>query len=190
MTETLRLISDRTDTPLGEMIVVGDSDGALRAAYWTEGDGRLRRSLDLQYGRGGYALEDGPLPRLTDAYARYYDGDRRAFDGVVVATGGTPFQRGVWAALRTIAFGETISYAELARRVGSPAAVRAVGTANGSNPINVVVPCHRVIGSDNTLTGYGGGIERKRWLLAHEGALPEREAAAAAAQLDFGFPRS
>jgi methylated-DNA-[protein]-cysteine S-methyltransferase len=87
-----------------------------------------------------------------------------------VATGGTPFQRLVWAALREIAAGRTLSYAALAGRIGRPTAIRAVGLANGANPVGVVVPCHRVVGSDSTLTGYGGGLARKRWLLEHEGA--------------------
>ena len=88
--------------------------------------------------------------------------------------GGTDFQRSVWDALRTIPAGETLSYAALAERVGRPTAVRAVGLANGTNPIAVIVPCHRVIGSDSSLTGYGGGLDRKRWLLEHEGAAFQR----------------
>jgi methylated-DNA-[protein]-cysteine S-methyltransferase len=106
----------------------------------------------------------------------YFAGNLTAIDDLPVATGGTDFQRQVWRALRQIPCGETISYGELARRIDRPAAVRAVGLANGSNPISVVVPCHRVIGSDGSLTGYGGGIERKRWLLTHEqrvAAVPE-----------------
>ncbi len=106
---------------------------------------------------------------FTSALRAYFDGDIAAIDALPVAdVPGTPFQRSVWRALREIPGGETISYAELARRIGKPAAVRAVGLANGANPIGIVVPCHRVIGSDGTLTGYGGGVERKRWLLAHE----------------------
>ena len=85
-------------------------------------------------------------------------------------TAGTPFQKTVWKTLRKIECGHTISYAELARRIGRPSAVRAVGLANGQNPVSVVVPCHRVIGSDGRLTGYGGGLPRKKWLLEHEGA--------------------
>ena len=87
------------------------------------------------------------------------------------ATGGTDFQRHVWRALRAIRCGTTVTYGALAQRIGRPAAVRAVGHANGANPISIVVPCHRVIGADRSLTGYGGGIARKRWLLIHEGAL-------------------
>jgi methylated-DNA-[protein]-cysteine S-methyltransferase len=109
---------------------------------------------------------------LTAAMSAYFGGDLAAIDMLPVETGGTPFQRSVWRALRDIPCGTTISYAELARRIGRPSAVRAVGLANGSNPVGIVVPCHRVIGSNGTLTGYGGGIERKRWLLAHERATP------------------
>jgi len=98
----------------------------------------------------------------------YFAGTLHAFD-LPLAPRGTPFQLAVWNALLEVPWGETISYAELARRVGKPSAVRAVGAANGANPIPVIIPCHRVIGSNGSLTGYGGGIERKQWLLAHEG---------------------
>jgi len=102
----------------------------------------------------------------------YFAGDCRALDAVAVELNGTPFQRKVWQALREIPAGSTRSYADLARRIGEPRAVRAVGAANGANPVAVIVPCHRVIGADGTLTGYGGGLERKQWLLAHEGVRP------------------
>jgi methylated-DNA-[protein]-cysteine S-methyltransferase len=99
----------------------------------------------------------------------YFDGQLNAIDDLPVATPGTDFQRMVWQALRTIPVGQTISYSVLAQRIGRPAACRAVGLANGANPISIIVPCHRVIGANAALTGYGGGVERKRWLLAHEG---------------------
>ena len=101
---------------------------------------------------------------------RYFEGDIAAIDTIEVKTGGTPFQRSVWKALRKIEAGTTVTYAELARRIGRPTAIRAAGLANGQNPIGIVVPCHRVIGSDGSLTGYGGGLQRKEWLLKHEGA--------------------
>ena len=107
------------------------------------------------------------------ALGRDFTGELHALDALPVATGGSAFQRRVWRALRDIPPGTTISYAELALRVERPSAFRAVGLANGANPIGIVVPCHRVIGSDGSLTGYGGGLERKRWLLAHEGASAE-----------------
>lgn len=105
---------------------------------------------------------------MKRALAAYFEGDLTALDGIERAAGGTPFQRAVWSALREIPAGETLSYGALAARVQSPRAVRAVGLANGANPIGIVVPCHRVIGADGAFTGYGGGLERKRWLLAHE----------------------
>ena len=101
--------------------------------------------------------------------SRYFDGDLASLDEIDVELHGTAFQQRVWNALRTVTVGTTTSYAELARRVGAPAAVRAVGAANGANPVAVVLPCHRIIGSNGSLTGYGGGLERKRWLLHHEG---------------------
>jgi methylated-DNA-[protein]-cysteine S-methyltransferase len=105
---------------------------------------------------------------VRDALRRYFAGELAAIDDLPVKTAGTAFQREVWRALREIECGTTVSYAKLAERIGRPTAVRAVGLANGANPIGVVVPCHRVIGADGSLTGYGGGMERKRWLLRHE----------------------
>ena len=106
---------------------------------------------------------------MRSAFDRYFAGDVRALDALPVDPGGTPFQARVWMALREIAPGETWSYEALAQRVGSPAAMRAVGAANGANPIPLVLPCHRVIGKNGKLVGYGGGMERKVWLLRHEG---------------------
>jgi methylated-DNA-[protein]-cysteine S-methyltransferase len=123
---------------------------------WYPGEPRARRRL-----RSVEAVLD-----------RYFQGELAALDDVAVELNGTPFQKQVWQALRRIPSGTTISYAELARRIGNPSAIRAVGTANGANPVAVIVPCHRVIGSDGSLTGYGGGLERKQWLLAHEGLQP------------------
>ena len=99
---------------------------------------------------------------------RYFAGDLEAIDNIPVQTAGTAFQRSVWNELRRIPTGAPVSYGKLAQRIARPKAVRAVGLANGANPIGIVVPCHRVIGSDGSLTGYGGGLERKRWLLEHE----------------------
>jgi methylated-DNA-[protein]-cysteine S-methyltransferase len=104
------------------------------------------------------------------ALEEYFDGARSGFDDLALAPSGTPFQSQVWRALRDIPFGATESYGGLALRIRRPRAARAVGLANGRNPIAIVVPCHRVIGADGALTGYAGGVERKRWLLAHEGA--------------------
>jgi len=138
-------------------------------------------TVELAVDRGALVslefVEASPLPPdepfgIAARVRAYFAGDLDAIDIVPVRFDrGTPFQHEVWAALRTIPVGETISYAELARRVGRPGAFRAVGAANGQNPVGVVVPCHRVIAADGTLGGYGGGLDRKRWLLAHEGAL-------------------
>jgi methylated-DNA-[protein]-cysteine S-methyltransferase len=157
-------------TPIGVLLLLQDDDGRLRALDWQDFEARTRRLLDRHYGAGGFEVRPGDGD--TDAAGclrRYFAGDLTAIDALVVATAGTPFQRRVWAALRDIPAGTTISYAELARRIGKPGAFRAVGLANGANPIGIVVPCHRVVGSNASLTGYGGGLERKRWLLANEG---------------------
>lgn len=174
MAETLRLRTDRLRTPIGEVTLAADAEGRLRVLDWTDHQDRLQRLLRLHYGAGGYAFDRERNPAgLTTALAAYFDGDLRRIDGLPVATGGTPFQRAVWAALREIPCGATVAYADIARRIGRPSAVRAVGLANGANPIGVVVPCHRVIGRGGALTGYGGGLDRKRWLLAHEAAGKE-----------------
>ncbi len=169
MTDVRPLLVDRLPTPIGEMVVVADADGRLRVTDWTDHADRMARLLDRRHGRGGWSLAPATDPGgLVTAIAAYFAGDLAAIDAIPVAFPGTPFQRAVWTALRAIPCGATVSYGELARRIGRPAAVRAVGLANGANPIGVVVPCHRVIGADGTLTGYGGGLGRKRWLLAHE----------------------
>jgi methylated-DNA-[protein]-cysteine S-methyltransferase len=126
----------------------------------------------------GWQRDDALFVTAREQLADYFAGRRKDFDLAIDrdALGGTAFQRRVWLELENIPYGETISYAELARRIGNPAAVRAVGLANGRNPLSIIVPCHRVIGADGTLTGYGGGLERKRWLLDLErgGELFER----------------
>lgn len=170
MAEPLEFAIDRIATPIGELIVIADRDGKLRTIDWTDHEPRMKRLLDRYYRRNGYTLTAKRDPHgLGSAMRRYFEGDIAVLADLPVATAGTTFQTSVWQALRTIADGTTISYAELARRIGKPKAVRAVGLANGQNPIGIVVPCHRVIGSDGRLTGYGGGLERKQWLLRHEG---------------------
>jgi methylated-DNA-[protein]-cysteine S-methyltransferase len=166
---TLCLLVDRLDTPIGEMSIVADREGNLRAVDWADRETRMFRFLRLHYGADGFRLEPARDPGgLSLAIGRYFAGEFTAIDALPVKTNGTPFQCEVWCELRSISWGTTITYTELAKRIGRPAAVRAVGFANGSNPVGVVVPCHRVIGADGTLTGYGGGIERKAWLLKHE----------------------
>ena len=170
MAELLSLSIDRLMTPIGELIVVVDSDGKLRAVDWTDYESRMKGLLDRFCGKARYTLSAARDPGgMTSAMRRYFKGDIAVLRNLAVATSGTPFQTNVWRALRKIKDGTTVSYAELAARIGKPKAVRATGLANGQNPISIVVPCHRVIGSNGSLTGYGGGLNRKQWLLAHEG---------------------
>ena len=170
--ETLTL--DRMETPIGKALVVTDQGGVLRAFNWSDYEPDMQSWIARRY--AGVALTEGRGP-LRPAFAAYFAGDRNALASVSWEGAGTAFQRQVWAALCLIPAGETWSYARLAAHIGRPTAVRAVGLANGSNPVALVVPCHRVIGSNGSLTGYGGGLHRKRWLLQHEGA-PFREVAA------------
>lgn len=165
--ENLILTLDRIGSPVGEVLVATDAQGAVRALDFHDYEARFLRLLRRHYGEVALVPGSAPEP-VRRAVQAYFSGDLAAFDGVEVKTGGTDFQRSVWRALRTIPAGETWTYGRLAQAVGSPKAVRAVGLANGSNPIAVIVPCHRVIGANGTLTGYAGGLERKRWLLAHE----------------------
>jgi methylated-DNA-[protein]-cysteine S-methyltransferase len=166
----MALLRDRLDSPLGDVILVADRQGRLRGLGWTDREDRLLRDLRRCHGSDP-VFEDARNPGgLTKAIAAYFAGDLSAIEGLEAEPGGTPFQRLVWTALRKIPAGTTATYAELAHRIGRPAAVRAVGAANGANPISLVIPCHRLVGADGALTGYGGGLERKRWLLAHEGA--------------------
>ncbi len=163
----MELLIDRVSSPIGTILLVSDGQ-AIRALDFEDYEQRMHRLLRLHY--GSYALMSGRNPAgLSDRIAAYFEGDIAALDSIPVQTGGTPFQRRVWDALRQIPAGKTTTYGQLARQIGSPGANRAVGLANGSNPAVIVVPCHRVIGADGTLTGYGGGLDRKRWLLAHEG---------------------
>lgn len=163
---------DRLATPVGELLIVADGEGRLRTIDWTDHEARMRLLLDRYYGKGRYSLSAARDPGgLTKAMRSYFGGDIAVIDTLPVEMAGTPFQRSVWQALRRIRRGTTISYAELAARIDKPRAIRAAGLANGQNPISIVVPCHRVIGSNGTLTGYGGGLPRKKWLLEHEGAL-------------------
>jgi len=161
---------DEIETPLGRLTLLTDEQGRLRLLGWHEGHERMGRGLQAYAGAQG-ALQRVDNPHgLSAALRAYFAGQLDAIDALPVFGEGTEFQRRVWSALREIPCGETWSYSQLARRIGNAAAVRAVGLANGANPIGIVVPCHRVIGADGTLTGYGGGLERKRWLLQHEGA--------------------
>lgn len=168
MVEKIKLLVDKIDTPIGEFIIVADEEGCLRALDWSSHEARLQKLLRRHCVTFTFQPNRNPYG-FADAMHAYFAGDAKVIDRLPVRFGGTPFQQRVWTALRNIPSGITISYSELARRIGQPKVVRAVGLANGSNPLSVVVPCHRVIGANGDLTGYGGGVERKRWLLAHEG---------------------
>jgi methylated-DNA-[protein]-cysteine S-methyltransferase len=162
---------ERFPTPTGPMLLLTDEQEWLRALDWEDHEARMRRLLHLHYGAGVTLVKAAPaISRARAAIEAYFAGELSATGALPVHTGGTVFQREVWAALRAIPLGETTTYGRLAATIGRPNAVRAVGLANGANPVAIVVPCHRVIGSNASLTGYGGGLERKRWLLEHEGA--------------------
>ena len=159
---------DRLQTPIGTALLVTDSGGVLRALDWEEYEPRMRELLRLQY--GAVVLQDARSPKdLRSALTAYFKGDLDRLKTIKWRVVGTPFQHQVWMALPKIPAGSTMSYGALAARLNAPKAMRAVGHANGSNPISVVVPCHRLIGANGALVKYGGGLERKRWLLEHEG---------------------
>jgi len=162
----LKLLLSRVPSPLGTVLLVSDG-AALRALDFHDYEPRMHQLLRLHYGPYTLTpvLDAGELGRSVQAY---FEGDMAALDRLPVQTGGTEFQRLVWAELRLIPPGATISYGRLAERIGRAKASRAVGLANGANPVSIVVPCHRVIGADAKLTGYGGGLHRKEWLIAHE----------------------
>ena len=159
---------DRYASPVGEILVVFDEAGRLRALDFHDFEPRLMRLLKRHYGAVELAAAPAPAA-IVAALDAYFAGDHTALDALETATGGTAFQREVWAELRRIPAGQAISYGELARRLGRPGSSRAVGAANGANPIALVAPCHRVVGANGKLTGYAGGLARKEWLLAHEG---------------------
>ena len=143
-------------SPIGELTLTGDGV-AITGLY-------MERASGEPVARAGWRRDDEALRGAREQVEAYFAGELTAFD-LLLAPRGTPFQEKVWEALRAIPYGATASYRDIAGRVGNPTAVRAVGAANGRNPISIVIPCHRVIGADGSLTGYGGGMERKRWLL-------------------------
>jgi methylated-DNA-[protein]-cysteine S-methyltransferase len=163
----------RLQTPIGTALLVSDADGVLRALDWVEYQPRMKELLRLQY--GAVILQETRPPKdIATALRGYFKGDLACLGAIKWRVAGTPFQRKVWTALPKIAAGTTTSYGRLAAQLGMPRAVRAVGHANGSNPISVVLPCHRLIGANGSLVKYGGGLERKRWLLQHEGVVVEK----------------
>jgi methylated-DNA-[protein]-cysteine S-methyltransferase len=147
------------DSPLGALLLCGDGR-ALQGLYMQ--DGRKPATV-----LPGWRREPAAFAAASAQLGEYFAGRRQDFD-LRLEPSGSPFQLQVWGALRRIGYGETLSYGELARRIGRPSAPRAVGAANGSNPLSVVIPCHRLVGSDGAMTGYAGGVEGKRWLLELE----------------------
>jgi methylated-DNA-[protein]-cysteine S-methyltransferase len=147
-------------TPVGDLLATADESGALTGLWW---------------GRTGVGVgdDDGRFAFLRTQLERWFAGEITSFE-VPLAPRGTPWQQAVWAALRDVPYGETITYTELAARAGRPGAARAAGAANGRNPISILIPCHRVVGTSGALTGYAGGVDAKAWLLAHERAVRSR----------------
>ena len=163
----IELCIDRIDSALGTLLIVGDGE-RLCALDYADYEERMRTLLQRQYGEF-HLREAADLNGFSNHIRAYLAGDIQCIDTIPVSTGGTDFQQQVWTALRTIPPGSVLSYGALAEKIGKPDAYRAVGMSNALNPIAIVVPCHRLVGVNGTLTGYAGGLERKRWLLQHEG---------------------
>ncbi|WLI77272.1 methylated-DNA--[protein]-cysteine S-methyltransferase [Kosakonia sp. H02] len=165
----LTLLEDKISTPLGPLWLLCDEQFQLRAVEWEEHSDRMIELLNIHYRREGYQRLASRNPGgLSLKLQDYFDGDLAVIDTLPTATAGTSFQREVWQILRTIPCGQVMHYGQLAALLGRAGAARAVGAANGANPVSIVVPCHRVIGRNGTLTGYAGGVQRKEWLLRHE----------------------
>ena len=161
--------TERLDTPTGRMLLITDPQGRVHALDWQDHHERTQRLLGRYYRHVALAMREASVESAAKrAVLAYFAGQLEAISKLPVARSGTEFQNQVWTALRQIPGGTTLSYGALAKEIGRPTAVRAVGLANGSNPIAIIVPCHRVVGANASLTGYGGGLERKRWLLQHE----------------------
>ena len=163
----MRLMMDRLPSPIGLNFIVWEVEEQVRALDFEEYESRMLALLQKHYRHFELSRADAPR-HLSDKINAYFKGDLRAIGTIAVKTGGTPFQQDAWLALRAIPPGAPASYGEQAARIGRPKAVRAVGAANGANPVPLILPCHRVIGSTGKLTGYGGGLARKQWLLTHE----------------------
>lgn len=160
---------DPYPTPIGAFLVATDDKGVVRAIDLHADEPRTLHHLHRHFGARADIRRTAMPTALKRALDAYFAGELHTLDDIPCKPDGTAFQLSVWTALRAIPAGKTMSYGELADQLGNPRAVRAVGLANGSNPIPLIIPCHRVIGSDGSLTGYGGGLDRKRWLLTHEG---------------------
>jgi methylated-DNA-[protein]-cysteine S-methyltransferase len=163
----MKLLFDMIQTPIGQVVLVVENQNLCFVDF--EGnEARMKQLLQKRFGT--YQLEPAKNPfGYSSKLEAYFSGDLSAVDDIPVSTGGTEFQQKVWLELREIPTGETRSYGAMAAKLGQPTASRAVGMTNGLNPVSIVLPCHRVIGASGTLTGYAGGLERKKWLLEHEG---------------------
>ncbi len=162
-------LHDKIETPIGSMDLIA-RDGVLLLLEFSDATDRVAREMKARFGTITLERHDNPFG-LSDIVRRYFAGELHVIDDLQTDAGGTEFEQQVWAELRRIPCGQTVSYGSIARKLGDLQLSRAVGTANGKNPIAIVVPCHRVIGADGSMTGYGGGLRRKEWLLRHEGAL-------------------
>jgi methylated-DNA-[protein]-cysteine S-methyltransferase len=166
-TAPMNLLLQRLETPLGLALLVCDAQGRLRAVDFSEYEARMLKLLRIHYRT--FELQPAAVPAtIEQAFHSYFAGDVKALNNVECETNGTEFQRRIWQTLRTIPAGSTSTYGELAQRLGLSNAARAVGLANGANPLSIIVPCHRLIGANGSLTGYAGGLHRKEWLLNHE----------------------
>jgi O-6-methylguanine DNA methyltransferase len=154
------------ETPVGTLVIAAADNRIVEILFKGENNDKSKTLGDLNKLDQYHDI----LKKCTDELDAYFKGKLTAFT-VPIKASGTPFREGVWRALQSIPFGETISYKELAERIGNPAAIRAVGGANHHNPINIIIPCHRVIGANGSLTGYGGGLDKKEFLLKHEGVF-------------------
>jgi methylated-DNA-[protein]-cysteine S-methyltransferase len=163
--KTLQL--DHIDSPIGTILIVVDGERLCSLDY-SDYEQRMLTLLQHRYGPI-HPVRTADPHGISSRIRAYFAGDYRCLDAIPVNTGGTSFQQEVWSALRTIPPGTTMTYGNLAEKLGRPTAYRAVGGANALNPISIVLPCHRLVGANASLTGYGGGIERKQWLLRHEG---------------------
>jgi methylated-DNA-[protein]-cysteine S-methyltransferase len=163
----VKLLFDKISSEVGTILIVSDGE-KLCALDFADYEQRMSKLLQRRYGNFYFQNVKNPQGFSSKIQA-YFQGDRTSLNNIPVSTGGTAFQQQVWLALQTIAWGTVISYGELAKRIGKSTAYRAVGMANSLNPVAIALPCHRVVGANAALTGYAGGLERKRWLLAHEG---------------------
>ncbi|MGF1492203.1 MAG: methylated-DNA--[protein]-cysteine S-methyltransferase [Microcoleaceae cyanobacterium] len=168
----MKLLIDRISSEIGQLLIVTDGEN-LCALEFEDCESRMLKLLQARFDTVELIPTENPQG-FSQTVDQYLKGDLHTVDQVPVNPGGTPFQQKVWSALRTIPVGATVSYKELATQIGQPTASRAVGMANSQNPIAIAIPCHRVIGAKSKLTGYAGGLERKKWLLSHEGVSLEQ----------------